>query len=292
MRFSLLSLAFLLVTPLAAQKNWVVNGDFSNGLKGWAGSGPGGTPKVEKFMTDGLKTSASFAVNAGGTKFRPPHAPYILKQTILAIPGVTYEVVMDVAISGKISNGQAGIFEIKFGGKSVAKRDFGRFQGGTTSRDRLCARFTLTKGGPSTFQVEISRPRYIFSGSTPRQYIDNIKLQFVAGPTFCVRGDRKLGGTNTWEVGGNPKALFVVFAAPKLLPRAVRVPGYGGVFALDVASTLVVYSGALDANGMNKLSFTMPNLAALDKLPLYFEALTISPKGRIFGSWHNWGYHK
>ncbi len=292
MRLSILSLALLLAAPLAAQKNWVVNGDFSNGLTGWTGSGPGNNPKVENFMTDGLKASPAFAINAGGKIFKPPHAPYILKQTVLAIPGVTYEVVMDVAITGTRSNVQAGIFEIKFGGKSVAKRDFGRFTGGTTPRDRLCARFTLTKGGPSTFQVEISRPRFIFSTSTPRHYIDNIKLQIVGGPSFCVRGDRKLGGTNTWEVGGNPKALFVLFVSPKLLPKPVSVPGYSGVFALDVGTTLVVNSGALDATGINQTSFTMPNLTVLDKLPLYFEALTIGPKGRLFGSWHNWGYHK
>jgi hypothetical protein len=292
MRLSLLPLVFLLATPLAAQKNWVVNGDFSNGLKGWTGSGPGNNPLVQNFMTDGLKASPAFAINAGDKIFKPPHAPYILKQSIFAIPGVTYEVVMDVAITGFHSNLQAGIFEIKFGGKSVAKRDFGRFVGGTTPRDRLCARFTLTKRGKSTFQVEISRPRFIFSSRTPRQFIDNIKLQIVSGPSFCIRGDRKLGGTNTWEVGGNPKALFVVFASPKLLPKPIAVPGYSGLFALDVATTLVVYSGALDANGVNLKRFTMPSLSVLDKLPLYFEALSIGPKGRIFGSWHNWGYHK
>ncbi len=292
MRLSLLPLALLLVAPLAAQRNWVVNGDFSKGLTGWTGSGPGNNPKVETFMTDGLKASPAFGINAGGKIYNPPHAPYILQQRIPAIPGVTYEVVMDVAITGSRSNAQAGIFEIKFGGKSVAKRDFGRFSGRVVLRDRLCARFTLTKGGPTTFQVEISRPRYIYSSSTPRHYIDNIKLQIVTGPTFCVRGDRVLGKTNVWEVGGKPKDLFVVFVAPKLLPKPVSVPGYNGVFALDVASTLVLYSGALDASGLHQLKFTMPNIAALDKAPLYFEALGIGSGGRIFGSWHNWGYHK
>ncbi len=280
--------------PAQITKNWVVNGDFEKGLTGWTGSGPGGNPKVEAFMTDGLKTSNAFAINAGGNVFKPPHAPYVLTQKILFIPNVTYEVVMDVAIKGVgFGNAQAGIFTIKVNGNVVVTRDFGTYSAGTLPRDRLCARFKLAKGGSLPFSVEIARPRFIWSTRTPRHYVDNIELRIVTDPSFCIRGDRKLGGTNIWQVTGKPSAFFFVFLAPKLLAAPVPVPGFKGVYALDVATTIPLYGGNLNTSGIHQMQFQMPSIAALDKVPLWFQALQADKTaGLSFGPWHNWGFHQ
>lgn len=293
MRSLILPAILLLPLSLTAQKNWVTNGDFEKGKTGWSISGPGGTPKVMAYMTDGLKNSNAFSVQAGGNTFRPPHAPLVLKQTIVTVPNSIYEISADIAISGSVGNAQAGIFEIKIGGVSVAKKDFGRYTGGSNPHDRLCERFKLAKGGNQILEVLISRPRYIWSSRTPRHYIDNIRLILTTDPIFCIRGDRALGKANTYNVQGRPNAAFAVFLAPKLLPTPVPVPGFSGRYALDVATTVPFYGGVLDVSGRHSMSFTMPNLSVLDKAPLYFQALQADKTaGLSFGPFHNWGFHK
>jgi len=283
----------LLAIASPAQRNWVVNGDFENGVKGWTISGPGGTPGIVSYDTDGMKKSNAYSVQAGGNSYSPPHKPLVLTQTILAVPGTTYELFADIAISGPNGNAQAGIFEVKIGGVSVAKKDFGRYTGNSNPRDRLCERFQLKKAGNVTFQVELSRPKYIWSKSTPRLFIDNIQLRLVNDPIFCIKGDRKLGSSASWELHGVPKSVFAVFLAPKLLPKPVPIPGFSGLYGLDVATTIPLYSGVLDTTGMHAQPFRMPLIIALDKTPLYIQALQLSPTRKLsFGPFHNWGFHR
>ena len=44
------------------------------------------------------RTLPAFSVLPGGNTYNPPHAPYVLKQSIVAIPKVTYELVADVSL--------------------------------------------------------------------------------------------------------------------------------------------------------------------------------------------------
>jgi hypothetical protein len=90
-----------------------------------------------------------------------------LQQTVLTVP-TWLEFRMDVCIVATNGNAQGGIIDVKVGGNLAGtwQRCAGTISPGTY-RDQLVFRFKPTVVGNQPLDIEMGRPRYIWSTSTP-----------------------------------------------------------------------------------------------------------------------------
>ena len=278
----LLGLAAL-SAPLLAQSNVVKNGDFETAMIGWTESGIGVAPGIQKVDVTGLGASNAFTINPGGKVYAPPHAPYVLTQSIIAIPGVEYEFSADVFVFATANNAQGPMVEVKIGGVSVFK--FQRWLGSIKTgsyREKIAGRFSQLKAGKYDLTIEIQRPKYTANTGTPRISIDDIKLAISAKPSVFIAGDRLLGSTWTLNAEGTPGSAVGVFIAPKLFPTSISVPGFRGKFELHLGSMAFLLAGALDAKtGMFSVKLPVPNDKNLLGNPLYWQGIEIGKAGSI-----------
>jgi len=284
--------ALAVLSAPALGQELVVNGDFSNQLSGWSGSGPGkllGTNGLTSLDVNGQGASPCFGLHPGGNTFNPPHPPYKLATKVGAmVPGRTYEVTIDVAAVAKVGQAQGGMIEAWVAGTKVA--EWTRFSGNIpagTFRDRLCGRFKYRGAvGAQTLEVHLARPLYVWHNRSPQFFIDNVSLRPTAGPTLCHVGERSIGGKLALEVHGEAAAAVAVFLAPKTM-NPVQVPGISGALELDLVSLSFLLAGPLDAKGMLSASFPIPNVAALQGMPIWWQGLQITKTGAAFGGSYN-----
>lgn len=279
MRSASLVVALAVISsPVFSQSNVVSNGDFENGMTGWTESGIGVNPGILKVDVTGLGASNAFTINPGGKVYNPPHAPYVLTQSVLMIPTVEYEFSADVFTYASANNAQGPMIEVKIGGVSVYKWD--RFLGGIKTgnyREKIAGRFSQAKAGKTDLTIEIQRPKYTANTGTPRFSIDDIKIAIAPRPSVFISGDRVLGSTWSLDAVGTPGAAVGVFIAPKLFPTPISIPGFKGQFQLHLASVAFLLAGALDSKtGLMNVKLPVPNDKNLLGNPLYWEGIEVT----------------
>jgi len=270
----------------------VRNGDFSNQLNGWTGSGPDmllGSKGLTSFDVNAQGSSPCFGIRPGGNTYAPPHAPYkLLTQVTPLVPGSTYEIGIDIATVASTNNKQGGIIEVWLAGKRVATwtRLSGNISAGSY-KDRLCGQFKYAgTAGTQALEVHLSRPLFIWTSGTPQLFIDNVSLRPTVGPTILHFGERKIGTHMLLGVQGRPSAAVLVMFAAKPAPP-IPIPGIGGALKLDPASLTLLLSGKLDAFGFLGVGFPLPNTPALHGLPIWWQGLQADKNGAAFGGTYN-----
>lgn len=290
-RSALLVGVAVLASGAAAQKNWVANGDFSQGLTGWTGSGAGDQPTVERFDVTGLGPSMGFGVNAGPKLNSTRKPPYVLAQNVVLVR-TTYELYIDLAREAPGFNNDAGTVKVRVGGVEIASRPWGSVASGGVARDVLCVRFQPNTGGNQKLEILFDRTFASLRGRTPRLWIDNVGLWLTDGPTFCFRGDRRPGQQVTLAVSGSPNSAFVVFVAAAEI-GGFTVPGFSGTWRLDLATALPFLSGALDNKGGFALQLTLPtNLTGLQGVSLFFQPVGLASSRNAIGIHHDYGLQR
>ena len=157
----------------------------------------------------------------------------------------------------------SGDVRVRLGGVDIGLYRWGAVPTGKhIQRDILCARFKAAKLGRQLFEIRFERRIGAKRGRTPRLWIDNVGMWLTTGPSFCFRGDRKPPAAGprrptSLELAGQAASAFVVLMSPRST-NGIKVPGFGGIFALDVTSTLPFFSGAIPANGVYKQALTIP----------------------------------
>jgi hypothetical protein len=256
---------------LVAQ-NFVTNGDFSAGLTGWTETGYSHAPGIETFDVTGLGASQCYGAGHGGQVTPAPYPPNSIKQQIFAVPGVPYELSVDICVlqAGAGSNADAGTFYVEIGGVEVARVTFGGYSSLEFARGRLTKRFVLTTGGPNVdFEVFMHR-RFLGTATTPRVRIDNISLSFAPGPVFVWQGTRKLTTTRTVGAEGEPSAPFA-FLLSGGRTSGLQVPPLQGTFFLDPTSLANFFGGVFDTQGSFGFPLTVPNDPALTAVVLHTQ---------------------
>jgi len=277
MRVPFLLSACLLLPSLGVTQNLVKNGDFeATQLTPWTQSGPGVNPGVFSFDTNGTGLSRSYAVNPGSNQV------HSITQTVVIAP-IPYEFSLDAAVQAGSSAFSIRLptVTIKLGTATVTSHQFVASRQNPTRR-RLCARITPKQAGPQSLTIEFLYPSPANAGS-PRAYVDNVDLRVALDPTFCISGERSLGMAMSFDVQGAANAPFVVFVAPKLLPNPIQIPGIGGALELDPTLLVPLLTGKLDASGSFSLSVTVPSIAGLAGVPLFWQGLEVDSTGPALG---------
>jgi hypothetical protein len=284
-----LSSLLLLAVGATAQNNFVINGDFSNGLTGWTQGGTSYNPQVETFDVTGLGATSSFGCGPGGSVYLPPHAPNWIEQSILQVPSVAYEFRADVCITGASGNAHAGLCYVDVNGVEVGRIDFLGFTGNKPERNRLCFRYTTTSAGLVPVRLNFQRPPYIYNSGTPRLNVTNVSIAFASGPSFAIADNRQVGMSLPFVVQGGAAAagapFAVLLAAAEQVPP-IQLPGVSGLLALDPLTLAVLYSGTLDTTGGNRTSFSVPNLPVLTQGATWFQAGTVVGGQIVLGTHH------
>jgi hypothetical protein len=280
----LVLLASALATPtLAAQQNFVSNGDFANGTAGWTEGGYSCLPGIETFDTTGLGASQCYASNPGGQVTPPPYAPNWIEQPVIIVPGVAYEFTAEIAVDRVpiLGNADAGTVYVEVGGVEITRTTLGAFTAGLMQRARVCGRFTMTTGGPQVpLRINFHRT-FLCNNDTPRTRIDDISLRFAFGPTFCLMGNRKLGQTRTVDVLGATSEPVVFFFSNNRLMNGIQVPGVNGLWFLDPTRMFFFFTGTTSATGRFSFPLPLPNDASLLTAVLYVQGLQVSLAAQI-----------
>lgn len=127
--------------------------------------------------------------------------------------------------------------------------------------------------------------RYLCNTGTPRVNIDNVSVQDVTGPTYCIVGNRKIGTTVTFQVEGEPNAVYATFLAGGMT-AGLPIPGFNGLYSLDLGSTVLFLLGGLDAAGLASVPLPIPVDPSLKSSPLFHQAVTVGTSnefGLAFG---------
>jgi len=276
----LFSLA-LAALPLSAQKdhNLVTNGEFTGTLAPWVlGGGYSLNPALDTtYATNGYTVSDSFGCGPGGLVTPAPYPANTIEQTITVVNGLTYELRCDVSSSRATSTGtnsDAGTIYVEVNAIEVARVAFGSITINETKRAQLCARFQATTTGSVTLKFFFART-FLANSGTPRVNLDNVSVEDITGPVYCIKGNRKVNTSVPFTVDGEPSALYATFIAAGRLPSGLAVGGFNGLWYLDFASTNLFLNGSLDASGKASTSILIPNDPILLTVPLYHQAVTI-----------------
>jgi hypothetical protein len=271
----------LLALPLAAQEpahNKVTNGTFTGTLVPWVmGGGYSVNPGLESGIdVTGLGVSDSFGVNAGGQVTPPPYPPNTLEQNVTLDHGGEYEFRMDAIgyRNSTTNNADIGTIWVEFNSVEIARFAFGSYTSPEQKRAQLCSRFTVASGGTYVLKIYFQRA-FLGGAANPRMNIDNVRIDHDTTPTFCMLGNRRLGGNVTLRVDGYASAPYAVFLAPTRLAGGVAIPGFGGLLHLDPTTVVLFVSGQLDGSGTASTPFGIPNIAALLTNPLHYQAVTV-----------------
>jgi len=163
-----------------ALPNAIVNGDFQTGsLAPWTTfTTSGGTINggdVQLFDTTGSGPSLAAHFKVGEVSFNGLYEGGGISQ---AFAGVPQTLSADVAAQGGpvFTNGECGRFELMLDGVTVASHTFGSCAANAIVRWHLSAVIPTgsAANGPHTVAIRITRP--FTTGSTPEQYVDNVKV--------------------------------------------------------------------------------------------------------------------
>lgn len=279
-------LSLSLVLPAMAQNDaeLVTNGSFTGTLAPWTmGGGYSCTPGLDTtYATDGITVSDAFGAGPGGQVTPAPYPPNTIEQTINVVFGTTYELRADVSSSRATSSGtnaDAGRIWAQVNGVEVARITFGSIVINETKRAHLCGRFVAATTGPVQLVVFMERS-FLCNAGTPRVNLDNVSVQDVTGPTYCISGNRKIGTTVSFAVSGEPNAVYATFIAGGMT-GGLPIPGFNGLFTLDLGTTTLFLVGALDGAGLGSVPVPIPNNTSLKNSPLFHQAVTVGTSNQI-----------
>ena len=289
MRHFLFAFAVTLGTSLAPAQGteWVTNGTFDVTLAPWVMGGGYSVNSGHEvgWDTTGMGASDSYGTQAGGQVTPAPYPPNWVEQQITVIQGLTYEFRCDASgarpINPGVGNADTGTVWVEVDNVEIARHAFGSYVIGFTRRAQLCGRFTPTTTGLVTLRINTQRT-FLANSNTPRINIDNVSVKDVVGPTFWVAGNRKIGTTVTHKVRGSAGAVFATFAALAATP-GVPLPGIGGLFHLDPATTVTVSIGVLDLNGESDAPMGIPNDNLFVIYPIFYQAGSWDAAGIALG---------
>jgi hypothetical protein len=269
-----------LLAPLHAQTEWVTNGTFTGTLAPWTmGGGFSINPGLDlAWDTTGLGVSDSFGVNAGGQVTPPPYAPNTIEQQILLVQGLVYEFRADLSgarpSSPGTGNAHLGRVWVEVDDIEIARVDFGSYVANQTKRAQVVGRHVGHVSGPVTLRISFQRD-FLCNTTTPRLNLDNVSLRDVAGPTYWLEGNRRIGTTVQQRIAGDPNALFATFAALGEIPGGVPVPGIVGLVSIDPLTAVSIGAGLTDASGVGTVPFSVPNDPVFVSTPLYYQAVGV-----------------
>ncbi|MEE2887824.1 MAG: hypothetical protein VX951_10380 [Planctomycetota bacterium] len=287
MKIPTTSLAAIIATTafafsLPCQVNLVVNGDFETGvISPWVESGWSCASTVSKHNCAGAGDSQTFNCILGGKagQTRRPNGYWpgnAIEQDVLVVQTVEYLFMADVQVQNMQSpatgNADAGLVEVFVDGVSVGSHNFGRYNGNTLPRARMCFTFKATTTGLKTLLIDFSR-RYYCSTRTPTCFIDNIVLvQAPMRPIVCPIGERYLNATANISIDGTPSANFALFLGLGQMPSGFAIPGFNGSWWLN-APFFQLFTLQFDAQGHYGFQPPVPNDPTLDGLLLYWQAI-------------------
>lgn len=275
-------LASLLAPALQAQgPELVTNGDFTGSLAPWITGGAYSVNPTWESGIDvtGMGASDSFGCQPGGQVTPAPYPPNTLEQSVNVIAGLTYEFRLDVLgtrYNSTVSNADTGTVWATVDGVEVARIAFGGWTNPERKRAQLCGRFVPVNSGSVQLVIFFQRT-FLANVTTPRVNIDNASLREVPGPSFCIRGNRKLGRSIDFVVLGEPTAPYASFVASGLLPVGFPIFPLSGELWLDPSSMIQFAGGALDAGGAGTTSLVIPNEPSLLTVPLSYQAVALLP---------------
>ena len=280
----LLSLALAIPAMAQNDANLVTNGDFTGTLLPWVmGGGYSCAPGLDTtYATDGITVSDAFGAGPGGQVTPGPYPPNTIEQSINVVFGTTYELRADVSssrASASGTNADAGTIYAQVNGVEVARITFGNITITETKRAHLCARFVASVTGSVPLTIFMER-RYLCNTGTPRVNVDNVSVEDVTGPTYCIVGNRKIGTTVTFQVEGEPNAVYATFLAGGAT-GGLAIPGFNGLYTLDLGSTSLFLLGGLDAAGLASVPLSIPNDPTLKNSPLFHQAVTVGGSNEI-----------
>ena len=275
--------SLLAICALPAQ-NLVQNGDFEGkSLAPWSVSGHAYQPQVESYDTAGRGPSASFACSPGLQSNTSPQNPLVLSQGGIVATPLLHELSFDLAVFVKPTIFSARLPQIDvFLGNSKLPAPQVAFTRPNPKRLRACVRFTPTVAGATALRFSISY-QGLANSNAPRVYLDNVSLRRATNPSFCMQGERKLGGSTQLQVDGSPSAAFVIFLAAGASPAPIPLPGFIGALEIDPLTAQPFVSGALDASGTWSQKLTIPNLTGLAGIPIHWQGLEVGAMGASFG---------
>ena len=162
-----------------ATSNVVTNGNFTNGLSGWAINNPSRLPfGITAVDIDGpgpLTSSDAFFVKTGG---RSGTSPVSIFQSIKLVTGGAYTLFANIAASyfppgSFINNLSGGVVTVTLDGKIIDSYDFGEIARNTFEYATLNASFVAASSG--ILDINFFR-RFTTSINSPINYVDNVSL--------------------------------------------------------------------------------------------------------------------
>jgi hypothetical protein len=229
--------------------------------------------------TTGLGVSDSFGVNAGGLVYSPPHAPNTIEQQIVMVQGLIYEFRAD--LSGErpgapsLANAHIGRVWVEVDSIEIARVDLGGYTPVETKRAQVVGRHVGHITGLVTLRIFFQRD-YVAGTANPRMNLDNVSFRDVAGPTYWLDGNRKIGTTVAQRAAGDPNTLFATFIALGENPVGIPIPGVIGLWMLDVPSSVNIGAGLIDATGAGSIPLTAPANPAFVTTELFYQAVGLS----------------
>jgi hypothetical protein len=167
-----------------ATSNVVTNGNFTNGLSGWAINNPSSLPfGITAVDIDGpgpLTSSDAFFVKTGGDFGTNPVS---IIQSIKLVAGGTYTLFANIAasyfpVSSDMNNLSGGVITVTLDGKTIDSFDFGEIARNTFEYADLSASFVAAASG--ILDINFFRPFGVDINS-PTNYLDNISLALNSG---------------------------------------------------------------------------------------------------------------
>jgi hypothetical protein len=169
-----------------ATSNVVTNGNFTNGLSGWAINNPSRLPfGITAVDIDGpgpLTSSDAFFVKTGGGFGTSPVSIF---QSIKLVTGGAYTLFANIAasyfpVSSDISNLAGGVVTVTLDGKKIDSWDFGEIDRNTFEYGFLSASFVASSSG--ILDINFFR-RFATDPNSPINYLDNVSLVLNNGGT-------------------------------------------------------------------------------------------------------------
>lgn len=279
---TLLSTALIstLATTLSAQTEWVTNGSFTGALAPWTlGGGYSVNAGLETtWDTTGMGVSDSFGTQSGGQTFPGPYSPNTIEQQVVIVQGLTYEFRADASghrqAAPNVANAHIGRIWVEVDNVEIARVDLGDYTPIEIKRAQVVGRFVGQTTGTVTLRMFFQRDFLVDAGS-PRMNLDNVSLRDVAGPTYWLDGNRKIGTTVDQRVAADPSTLFATFVALGEVPGGIPVPGIVGLVMIDPSTAVTLGAGVTTAAGVGTLPFAVPNDPVFTTTPLYYQAVGV-----------------
>ena len=179
------------------------------------------------------------------------------------------------------------------GSESGIRDRYKGIQPNETLRRQVCIRFTPPASGSKLLQIGFKRD-WGAQALTPRSHIDNITItRLPRSPLICPRLERKIGGTLTLDLHGQPAAAYAVFVSGTTI-APLSIPGFVGTWSLGLPpQSMVILVGALDATGAHQQVVPLPPvLGGLAGVPLHWQGIEVTKSVLTLGHRADFGIYK